>query len=690
MDDLEYSEFLEYPCRACGSIEYRYYGGGYNCREGHRNEELRDQVADEDDYDFGRRSQMMMRSTQLSQSKMTPQSARVTAKKFRKSSGKGEHDVNERYGITEARQSELFEEERSRFQRKGDKKKHVILEASLQVLILQCETLKNEFPHLWKSPDQKKEFEELARRLFQAYANDLSFPYSHSDTLHPELSSLAPSFQPSKYFKRKGATASSGSQKSKMTTEEALRQLMNESSVILDDLDKELLLDDYDYGNESDLDDSDSESDGGTGSGSGIVMGGLLDTSEPLKTADYDTHVKMRSTMFPARRTKPLGNPFSYLNMTFLTYLALIHTGVPVLFNDLARALELGVLPGYRPDFQLTKDIVTVRFNINELRAFHTRNLPSVNQLYYESRSMMEMLARQCRVPDWKLDESAGDALLRRLIGEMALPREYFPYIKSHVTRSIGPLNFLIFKINPEEDPINSLYLTPCSLTAAAILFFLRLLYTLEDEDEDGLTPVESILKSQGLPTQEELVSQWKSRIESTISLTEEPDDLPIKDPDEYAQLLDLANRMLVKTCILDNSSSIKGIFGEEKYEKARAIRSPSPSSLKGNIFSYCDLSSAARPIPEINLPLENFKRYRTYPLNHLNPNALPTAHRLCLRLIQKLIGIRPVDLEKIIKLVFESQDDEGILEAGRVKSYRKKMGRKVVERIESEVYSYY
>lgn len=83
MDDLEYSEFGEYPCRVCGSIEYRYYGGGYNCREGHRNDELREQVADEDDFDFSR-SQMMMRSTQLSQSRMTPQTARVATKKFRR------------------------------------------------------------------------------------------------------------------------------------------------------------------------------------------------------------------------------------------------------------------------------------------------------------------------------------------------------------------------------------------------------------------------------------------------------------------------------------------------------------------------------------------------------------------------------------------------------------------------------
>lgn len=678
MDDLEYIEFLEYPCRVCGSIEYRYYGGGYNCREGHRNEELREQVADDDDFDFSRRSQM--RSTQLSQSKMTPQTARVALKKFRKTSGKGEHDVNERYGITEEFQSQLFEQERSRFQRKGDKKKHVILEAAMQILILQCETLKNEFPHLWKNSQQKREFEELARKLFQAYANDLSFPYSHSDTLHPELSGLAPPFEASKYFKRKIVT-NSGGQKSKMTTEEAMRQLMNES----DDLDKELLLDDYDYGNESEVSDSElEESCESVILPSGTEMGRLLDTTVVIKNNDACN--SMKASFFPARRTKPLRNPFSYLNMTFLTYLALIHSGVPVLFNDLSRALELGLIPGYRPDFNLSKDIVTVRFNINELRAFHTRNLPSTDQLYYDSRLMMEMLARQCRVPDWKLDESTGDALLMRLIGEMALPREYFPYIKAHVTKSVGPLNYLIFKPNPEEDPLNSLYLTPCSLIAAAIFFFLRLLYTLNDEDEDELTPVESILKSQGLPTQEELINQWKLRIESKISLTEEP-DLPIKDPDEYAQLLDLANRMLTKTCIIDNSSSIKGIFGEEKFEKARDIKSP----LKGNIFTHCNSDnsdSVSGSIRKINLPIENFKFYRTFPLN-VNPNALPRAHRLCLRLIQKLIGIGPGDLEKIVKLVYESRKS-GILEEGRVKSYRKKMGRKVVEKVHSDVYSFY
>ena len=674
MDDLEYTEFSEYPCRVCGSIEYRYYGGGYNCREGHRNEELREQVADEDDFDFSR-SQMMMRSTQLSQSKMTPQSARVAVKKFRKRSGKGDHDVNERYGITEARQSELFEEERNRFQRKGDKKKHVIMEAAMQILILQCETLKNDFPNLWKSSEHKREFEELSRKLFQAYANDLSFPYSHSDTLHPELSSLAPPFQPSKYFKRKSSSILSG-QGAKMTTEEAIRQLMNESSMSFDDLDKELLLDDYDYRNESDLSDSENEK----AKDSSFEMGRLLDTTSHTNT---NTSVNMRAVMFPARRTKPLSNPFSYLNMTFLTYLALIHSGVPVLFSDLARALELGVIPGYRPDFHLSKDIVTVRFNINELRAFHTRNLPGTDQLYYESRLMMEMLARQCRVPDWTLDEKTGDSVLMRLIGEMDLPYEYFPYIKAHVSKSIGPLNYLIFKIKPEEDPNNSLYLTPCSLTAAAILFFLRLLYTLRDNDHSELTPVESILKSQGLPTQEELIKQWELKIESQISFVEEP-DVPIKDPNEFDQLLDLANRMLVKTCILDNSASIKGIFGEEKFEKARKIK----SSVKASVFNFKSLNEPPRLIRKINLPLDNFKRYRTYPLD-ANPNALPKAHRLCLRLIQKLIGIRPCEIEKIIKLIFEAQTS-CVLEEGRVKDYRKRMGRKVVEKVESEIYSYY
>ena len=670
MDDLEYSEFGEYPCRICGSIEYRYYGGGYNCREGHRNDELREQVADEDDFDFSR-SQMMMRSTQLSQSRMTPQTARVATKKFRKRSGKGEHDVNERYGITEARQSELFEEERNRFQRKGDKKKHVIMEAAMQILILQCETLKQEFPDLWKSAKQREQFEQLSRKLFQAYANDLSFPYSHSDTLHPELSSLAPPFKPSKYFKRK--SASSGA---RMTPEDAMTQLMNESSMILDDLDKELLLDDYDYVNESELSDSEHDEKEIT------VFGQLLDTSEQNRK-DINNHdpVTSSATLFPAKRSEPLSNPFSYLNMTFLTHLALIHSGVPVLFSDLARALESGIIPGYRPDFLLSKDIVTVRFNINELRTFHTRNLPSTDQLYYESRLMMELLARQCRVPDWKLDEETGDALLKRLMGEMALPREYFPYIKSHVTKSIGPLNFLIFKVSDN----NYMYLTPCSLIAAAILFFLRLLYTLEDENDDSdLTPVESILKSQNLPSQRDLMEQWKLKIEEKVSIVEEP-DVPIKDADDFAELLDLANRMLVKTCILDNSSSIKGIFGEGKF--AESCRINQSKTRKSFILDYSSFD-AAGSIRKIKLPLDNFKRYRSLPLN-VNTNALPQPHRLALRLLQKLIGIRPGDLEKIIKLIMEPSSSDA-LEAGRVKDYRKKGGRKVVEKVESEVYTFY
>lgn len=660
MDDLEYSEFLEYPCRICGSVEYRYYGGGYNCREGHRNEELREQVADEDDFDFSR---SQMRNTQLSLSKMTPQTARVATKKFRKSSGKGSHDVNERYGITEEQQAQLFEEERRRFQRKGDKKKHVIMEAAMQVLILQIEAIKN-FEGIWsifgeKAEESKKEFEQLGRKLFQAYANELSFAYSHTDTRHPEISALAPPFRPSKLFKKK----------QKMGAEEAMRQLMNEAS--FDDLDRELMLDDYDYGNESSLSDSSDED---SETGDKVELGRLLELqpSHP----ESSNPVTVRAERFPRKKTSPLRNPFSYLNMTFLTHLALIHTGIPILFSDLARALELGTIPGYRPDFLLSKDIVTVRFNINEIRAFHTRFLPGTDELYYDSRLMLEMLARQCKVPDWKLKESSF--LVMRLMKEMCLPIEFSPFIQCHVEKCIGLLNFAVLT--------DDLYLTPCSLAAAGILFFLRLLYTLTTFDEDEnytIFGINSELKSQGLPIQEELISAWEKKFEALALFTEAGDEEePVTDEEEYAQLLEMANRMLVPTCILDNRASIKGIFGQESYERALAIKPK-----KKNNPSYFSFYYETRG-KTIKLPFDNYRIYRSYPAN-FNLNALPYAHRLALRLIQRLVGISPTDTEKIIRRIYEKQDAE-VMGRDRICSYDKKRGRKGKQKLSSEVYTFY
>ena len=239
MDDLEYTEFLEYPCRICGSVDYRYYGGGYNCREGHRNDELREQVGDEDDFDFSR--SQMMRSTQLSQSKMTPKTARVASKKFRKRSGKGDHDVNHRYGVSEEEQAILFEEERLRFQRKGDKKKHVLMEAAMQILILQVEAVKTKFSNLWPKDseicnEKKQEFEALARKLFQAYCNEQYFPYSHVDARHPELESIAPQFQPLKRFRKKQPIQQQQQRQKRLDMDESKDQM--ESDDNFDDLDQ--------------------------------------------------------------------------------------------------------------------------------------------------------------------------------------------------------------------------------------------------------------------------------------------------------------------------------------------------------------------------------------------------------------------------------------------------------------------
>ena len=75
-------------------------------------------------------------------------------------------------------------------------------------------------------------------------------------------------------------------------------------------------------------------------------------------------------------------------------------------------------------------------------------------------------------------------------------------------------------------------------------------------------------------------MEQWKLKIEGKVSIVEEP-DVPIKDADEFAELLDLANKMLVKTCILDNSSSIKGIFGEAKFAESCRIN----QSKHGNLL---------------------------------------------------------------------------------------------------------
>ena len=686
MDDLEYTEFIDCPCRVCGSVEYRYYGGGYNCREGHRNDELREQLADEDDFDFSR---SQMRSTQLSMSKMTSQTARVAGKKFRKSSGKGNHDVNFRYGINLEEQTKLFEEERIRFVRRGDKKKHVIMEAAMQILILQIESIKSNiyFNFLWNNNNnnlngesKKIEFENLARKLFQAYANELSFQYSHTDSFHPELTNLAPDFKASKHFKKRKQKQ----QQISMSLNKAISQLE-----FNDELDKELLLDDYDYGNESSLSDSDEdlmiES---RATVHKVEQGGLLNlksnnTTCNIQLSKDDSVVK--AVKFPGKKSKPLGNPFSYLNMTFLVYLALIHTGVPFLFSDLARGLELGILPGYRPDFVLSKDIVTVRFNINELRAFHTRFLPNTTQLYYDLRLMLELLARQCKVPDWELSEEVVDGLIFRLINEMALPVQYFLFIKSHVGR-LGPLKFSVLNF---ED---GLFVSPCALIAGCVLFFLRLVYTLTEVDhDDDVNDVFSInerLKSQGLPTQDDLIKIWHKKLEENVLYSEENEHVPVVEPEDFANLLAIANDLLAPTCIIDNKTSIKGIFGSERFEEVTG--NPLKIFKKMPSTSYDDCV--------INLPKDNFKKYFRYP-QITNPLNLPNPHKLALRVIKKIIGVSPEDVEKIIFKIIEPSTESKlklntIVERDRVVDYSKKKGRKKEKvdkyKLGSEVFVFY
>ena len=89
----------------------------------------------------------------------------------------------------------------------------------------------------------------------------------------------------------------------------------------------------------------------------------------------------------------------------------------------------------------------------------------------------------------------------------------------------------------------------------------------------------------------------------------------------------------------------------------------------------------------EIVLPCDNFSRYRSYP-ESINMNALPTPYKTVLRLIQKLVGIRPADLESLVRRIYEAQDP-GVLESDRVVSYRKFGGRRR-EKVESEVYMFY
>lgn len=606
MDD--YTEFLDNPCRVCGSVEYRYYGGGYNCREGHRNDALCEQVAEDDDIDFSR--SRMMRNSQLSQSKMTAQTSRVAAKKWSKRSGKGDHDVNSRYGITAEEQAALFLEERRRFSRKGDVRRFVLMEAFMQLLIHQICAIKkiNEF---WVNfsvevKHQKQQlFEELCRNIFKAYLNEIDFPYSHTDADHPELN------------------VNNNTQ----------------SHQILDDLDRELFLDDYDYENETPVTDSESDE---------FEMDqppARNENCHSTKSASLtSTNYPFKSENFPYKKSPPFGNAFSTLNPVLIAYLALLHVDVPILFCDLARALERGDIPGYRPDFLLSKDIVTVRLNINELRTFHTRQLPSTSQLYYNSKLILQMISRQCRVPDWSITESNFDGLLEKLMKEMVLPPFYFPFIKSHVNRVIKNLKFLI--LTDEH-----IYVTPCAIISAAILFFLRLLYSLHGlKSEDAVDEVGEALKKFHLPTQEDLVREWDARIDSLeLFADEDVIDEAVEDPERFDELLSIANKLVTPTCIVDSSASIKGIFGDSFVDQVKSSPVPTHKKLKDPSWMK------TRYDPKIVLPTQNYSRYLRYP-DGIIVDSIANPYKIALLLIHKLVGISADDTERIIKIVFETE----------------------------------
>ena len=130
---------------------------------------------------------MSMRGTQLSASKLTSNTSKVAQRKRKLRSGRGDHDINARYGVSAQEQEALFAEERDRFKRSGDLSAYVDLEAMMQIILNQLSALKKD-PRLgWIEAGQFSRCEGLARRLFGAYCGGLVIRYDHIDRDHPEL-----------------------------------------------------------------------------------------------------------------------------------------------------------------------------------------------------------------------------------------------------------------------------------------------------------------------------------------------------------------------------------------------------------------------------------------------------------------------------------------------------------------------
>ncbi len=583
---MDWLEFTQYPCPLCGSIEYRDFGGGFHCREGHRNAELLELVGDDDD-DF-LRSKMSMRGTQLSAAtRLTQTTSKVATRKRKLRSGRGDHDINARYGITPEFQGQLFEEERARFRRSGDLSGFVDLESMEQVVIAQITVLtRDKTMGLTGGAEHVQRIEWLARKLMGAYGSALPVKYSHVDRDHPEL--------------------------------------QTEIEESIDELDKELHLSDHDYSAEDTLSDTSEEDDDSIRIEEkafvveGTTTNTTTDTNAATTTTATDSIDDTPSSQFKYTRTaRPFANPLSCNNATLITYLALLLGGVPVLLDDFSERMERAFLPGYHPDFILSKDLVTTRVTSRGLRRYYTRHLPSAAELYSNVELMLRVLSRQCLVDEWTIDASG---LLKRVMKALCIPLSLEELFARFVLPKCNPLRFRVIGQGEE----GKVFAGPCAQVAAGVVFVCRLMLWEDDS----------------------LLCAWKTRLSQLRKRFNDPEhsNQPLTDPDEFEELLRAANAHCYNRLLPESAAAVENIFGVELLKEAM---------IWGHRRNINDYKAEEVPVASITELNPKFEAYLKYPAE-VNLAATQERYQLVLEIVERSVGVRGYDLHRIICNLYE------------------------------------
>lgn len=610
--DDQWFELKNNPCPLCKSITYRKGSEGYHyCSEGHRNDDFLEQDAEEGEH---MRDGKGVRKNRIGRPKGSSSNTRVQ-RKYTHISGRGDHDLKTRYGISPEEWNEFQSQERSRFSRKSkDLRDFSLLEAGMQLLLLQLKALKNDPTIAWQA-GQFEACERLARRLFCCWANVRNLRYEHRDSQHPEFA-MEISLE---HRKADEEDEEEADEKEPVEQQEKQEKLRGKSvHGYKTALDSELKCDEID--NEA------AES--------------LLDLERGFQAMMNQT---FENSSFASKsgdfkylyRVKPFGSFVSLQNMTLITYFALQFSNVPILLDDLSARMEAQTMPGYRPDFSLTKDFIAARF-ITEasLRFLGAPHLPTAAELYANSEVMIRWLSKRCRIADWSVE---GEGVLARILHELCVPPSYSIPFRRLISQKCPRMSYRVF---------DGVFVSPCALMAAGVAFCLKLVYGLVESDNGD---DDEVFEEAGLPTQRMLERAWRGRLKYYRGRFNNPDfmDEPITDPEAFDELCQIANSGFFNRMVPDGRLAANGIFGSETVNTVFGLAHPrDPSDFKAEPVKIENANAAT-------LPTINFAKYLKYPQD-VNLDSVDEPFRLLLQVLECSVGISGWNLHKIICKIYE------------------------------------